>query len=85
MPRALDPTERYSRARAAIAAANAELATLPPAGRERTAVIARTRRHLLAARTVLAPLLHRRTGVDPQAQRIMAEIDRLWPSPRTGK
>jgi len=81
----LSPDERFARARASIASARAELITLPPRGRERTPIIARTRKHLLAARNTLAPLLRLRTGVDPTAKRLQDEVENLWPGASTGK
>ena len=84
MPKALSKQERIKRARESIQAARDELAKLPPRGRERTYVIARTRKHLGIADRVLRPLLpkaHPSHIPDPDALILDEQIDRLWPDP----
>ena len=79
----LTPADRYARARAAITEARAEIAAMPPTGRERTYHIARARKHLRAALTALRPLLRRAHATDAVAEGLKADVEALWPSGQT--
>jgi chromosome segregation ATPase len=92
MPR-LSATEKLERATQALSAAKAELAQLPPKGRERTAIINRARGHLNTVRRNAYRLADTRfhdarnatPGQREQAKALMDAIDNLWPDPKTGR
>lgn len=93
MPNPKPAEQRITEAQAEIAAARAEVKDIPPAGRERTAIILRARKHANAALRLLRPIVSSiskvgKTATDDERARataLIAEAEDAWPPANYGK